>query len=839
MSCSRLSTIPVARRRAQEFLQQAGVRLPSAAETEFAELDAIVRSLIGKELLIDEERRIQCNPDIVEAVTRTAVRKERLHRWVDAVNKVMPERDIGRQDSFPLRSEQDLVERIRMAIHLNDAKAFKTLMTSWYHLPRSRQDEFDLYRDLFNRQFDEEWLYSRVPYIRDGVMPQLIRNAHLTLMPSSGPVALLHRIASESGGLGSDLELALEHELLVGNLENAERLLRGDDTSLGELYRGWLCFLRGDSNPALSHFESSVRRARKQTGKREVLLPSLVDIFYVLTLVASGDHARIGQALRYIKYASRKRREHETLHLALRSAAHLAEGKVHHTQGLGGTLGNFDGEPPLFQLFVYGVLCWADEGAIRKARAKIRALERFSEAKGYPWAAFEFGQILNRACAKQVRHSVLSEEDAPDGFVSLLSTAFDVAPWEQSLLALERLSKSVSRGGEFLGESRMTWRVQVVDRTLRVEPFEQKMGKSGRWSNGKAVSLKLIHSGARRDSLTAQDAKVCAAIKREQPGKYEPVRYRMQADKAAEALVGHPLVFRADAPEASVEIVRDDPQLRVTTEGSLIRIRLCPKPPDSGTIIASALSSTRVVVCSFRKKHREIIDLLGSEGLLVPSASKQAVERAVSAASRLLTVPSDIGGGDAADAETVADPTPQIHLTPYGEGMRAEPLVKPFSSEGPAFRPGKGGRVVFSIVGRKRLRAQRNLEEETRRFAAVRSSCRTLDKASWDGTAWILEDPYDTLELLEQLHMLGDEVIAAWPNGEPMRIRQRLSADRLAVRIRKSKDWFEIAGSAELDAGLLITLQELLDHVREARTRFLPLGERGVRRSHGEIPEED
>ena len=76
------------------------------------------------------------------------------------------------------------------------------------------------------------------------------------------------------------------------------------------------------------------------------------------------------------------------------------------------------------------------------------------------------------------------------------------------------------------------------------------------------------------------------------------------------------------------------------------------------------------------------------------------------------------------------------------------------------------------------------------------------------------------------MHLLGDQVVVAWPNGEPIRIRQRLSADRLSLKIRKSKDWFEIDGSAELDAGLVMSLQELLDHVRGASTRFLPLGDK-------------
>ena len=620
---------PVTRRGAQEFLQEACVRLPPADGSEFVGLNAIVRNLIGKQLLIEEERRVQCNPDIVEAVTRSADREGRLRRWVDAVNRLIPERDASRRNQFFLYSQSDLFEHLRMALHLNDAELFNKLLDTWNVQFHNRLDYINLYDDLFNQPFDGEWLYARVPSIRDTALRHLIRTAHLTLMPSSGPVALLHRIASESGGLGPGLELALEHELLVGRLENAERLLRGNDTSMGELFRGWLCFLRGDRKPALSHFDAAVRRSRKEAGKREVLLPSVVYVFYVLTLIASGDHARNGQARRYIEFASRKRPEDQALYLALRSAADLAVGKVDRTRGLGDAFKNCDAEPPLFQLFIYIVLCWADKEATRTACSNIVALARFSASNGYPCAASEFGHILNRACAERVPPSGLPVGSAAGGLAPLLDTVFDKAPWERSLLALERLSDSVPTDGDSPGASRMTWRVRIVNRTVDVEPFQQALGKSGRWSKGKPVSLKLLHSGARHDCLTAQDSKVCAAIEREQFGKYDPVRYRMRADKAAEALVGHPLVFRSDAPEVRVEVVKDDPQLRVTTEGGFIRIKLVPRPPAFGNVIASAPSATRVVVCGFRKKHRDIIDLLGSEGLVVPAPSKQAVARAV------------------------------------------------------------------------------------------------------------------------------------------------------------------------------------------------------------------
>lgn len=812
---------PVARRRAQEFLQQARVQLPPAGGSDFAGLNAVVRNLIGKNLLVEEERRIQCNPDIVEAVTRSADRLGRLRRWNEAVTQLVPERDGRHRRTIFHRTQPELLEHLRMALHFNDEKLFNDLMVDWNAKFPGRLDFINLCHDLFAQPFDGEWLYTRVPAIREPALYHLIGTAHLTLMPSSDPVDLLHRIADEPGGRALDLELAVGHELLVGRSDNAERLLQGNTSALAELFRGWLCILRADREQALSHFDSAVRRSRKQTGKREVLLPAVVDVFYVLTLIACGDDTRNVQARRYIDFASKKRPPNQALYQALLHAAHLAAGRSEGADGLGDAWKKCEAEPPLFQLFIYTVLGWADAEATRSARVKISALARYSASNGYPWAASEFSQILQRTCAEPPEIPV-----GEGGFFPLLDTVFSQNPWERSLWALEHLNSSAPEPVESSGETRMTWRVRVANRALDVEAFQQTLGKSGRWSKGKPVSLKLLHSGARNDCLTAQDSKVCAAIEKDESGRHGPVHYRMRADRAAEALIGHPLVFRADNPDIGVEVVKDSPQLRVTAEGSFVRIKLLPQPPDFGNAMASAPSPTRVIVCCFQKKHREIISLLGRDGLLVPAGSQQAVTRAVAAASRIVTVHSDVAGAEVDAADVGADSTPQIHLTPYGEGLRAEPLVRPFSSEGPAFRPGAGGRVVFAIIGGRQTRAQRNFDEETRRLDVVKSSCGVLRKANWDGTAWILDDPYDTLVLLEQLHLLGDEVLVSWPEGEPVRVIQRLSMDRLSLKISKSEDWFEIDGSAQLDTELVMSLRELLDHVREAPTRFVQLGDK-------------
>ena len=819
---------PVSRRDAQEFAQQAGIRLPQAGGSEFAGLNVVVRNLIGKRLLIEQARQIQCDPRIVDALTRSAGREGRLQRWLDVAQARFPQLKGRKRNACHFRDQSDALGHLRIALHLDDAELFSSLMAGWSMNRHFSSVDVDFFRRLAGQPFDGKWLCSRDPAICESVLGQLVRGAHLALSEATEPSNLLHRIATEPSRPASAFELALEHDLLAGNVDEAEKLLSGNDTSLGQLYCGALEILRGDSQAALAQFEGAVRRSRKATGKREVLLPVVVEVFYVLALIASGDRARNGQARRYADLAARRRPAHSPLYQALSGAAHLAEGSVERIRTLGDGWKQCGAQPPLFQLFIYAVLCWVDEHEAKSAISRIGELASSAQNNGYAWAASELNRVLDRISDDRNPSQQPSEDGAAGGLAPLFDTVFDKAPWEQSLLALERFSNSTTTAdGRPSGELRMTWRVQVVKGSLQIDPFEQTLGKSGRWSKGKSVSLELLYSGARRDSISVHDSAICAAIERQHFRRYDPILYRLRVDKAAEALVGHPLVFRFDSPGIRVEVVKDEPQLRVTSEGDSVRVKLVPEPPDSGNMIATAPSQNRVVVCLFRKEHRQIINLLGKDGLVVPAESMQAVTRAVSAASRLVTVHSDFGGDDLEADWAEADSTPQIHLTPHDEGVRAEPFVVPLASDGPHFRPGKGGRVIFAVVGGQRIKARRSFEEENRRFEALKAACPALGAELWDGMAWIVGDLYRTLDLLEQLQALGDQVVVAWPKGEPIRLHQRLSTDRLAVKVRKAREWFEIDGTVELDEGLVLGLRDLLEHVRTSSTRFVPLGDNG------------
>ena len=216
---------------------------------------------------------------------------------------------------------------------------------------------------------------------------------------------------------------------------------------------------------------------------------------------------------------------------------------------------------------------------------------------------------------------------------------------------------------------------------------------------GKPVTAKRLHSRTKVDFMTLQDERVCQAVQAVPQSYSSRLSYELDADKALVALAEHPLVFRADAPSTRVEVSRAEPQLRVTTKGREVKIELVPRIPYGSEVVATSDAPTHLTVTEFGPQHREIFEVIGRNGLVAPTDSKEKILRAVSSVSALVTVHSDIDGGGT-DAEDVrADSTPHIHLTPYEEGLRVEALVRPFVNEGPTYIPGKGGEAVFATVG--------------------------------------------------------------------------------------------------------------------------------------------
>ena len=815
---------PVSRTSGLEFVNKAGIADPARGRLNSTRWRILVRQLLDKDLLYEDEQRIACNPEILEVITRAAERKGRLLPWVDAVNRLTPRR---RYRSTYYYNPEDLFDDLRLAMYLDQPRDFSRLVDALYGYFGSRLSVPDVFQRLFNNPFDADWLASRSSVIRDTAISQLVSSAHAWLTPADAPVNLLKRVAPGESVSDWRRQLIVKHNLLKGDLKAVEEWLPRDGTTDSALLVGRELCIRGEYERAVEQFETAISQIKKDTRKREIVLQPAAGAFYVIALLGTGDGNRIREAHKHLDLARRKQPGEWLLYESLKCAADLADGKVQ-PRSLAGHLDSLDREPALHQLLICTALCWVDKRAARKALPEITKLQLAAVSGGYPWAAAEFAQLSARVRTDDREADSVRKDHERLGTVPVSDAIREEQPWQRGLRALERMADRVGAGPATHGStSRLTWRIAVDGQSKSVKPYEQKRSQAGRWSKGKAVTLKRLHSRTNLAFMTLQDERVCQAIEAEPLGYSGRSSYSLNADKALEALAGHPLVFRTDSPNTRLEVVRAEPELRVTTHGRKVKIELVPEPHEDGGVAVTAETPTRLTVTAFGPSHREIFAVIGTQGLVAPTGSRDEIVRAVSSVSALVTVHSDIDGGDTEAEDVEADPTPHFHVTPYDEGLRAEPLVQPFVGEGPTYAPGKGGEVVFATVGGRRSRARRDPGEETRRFDAVVTACPSLHRATWDGSGWTQADPHWCLELLDELHALGDRVSVAWPKGETMRIQHRATPNSLSLKIRKKRDWFGIEGELKLDSGLVMGLRELLDRIAEAQGRFIPLGDKG------------
>ena len=816
---------PRSRTAALELVNAAGaLQSPTGAKLVFASWKPIVAELLSRRLLVEVGNHIDCNPVVKESMMWNAARTGRLQRWLSATATLRPVFRHGDFDAYRQHDAATVFRGVRNSLHRNNALAFLRFWRAWHELPSWKVEGIDILAKLFNNPFHADWVHSRAPGIRDIVLPKLIAPLLDSLQAAEEQIGVARRILDDGEGKPELGDLVAEYLLLAGDIAGAERLLADGRTWMADALRGWAACVSGRRDEAVNHFEKAIKLNRKQTRRRLVHLPSRIGAIYVMSLIGSTGRTRIAKAHRYLDLAIRKRPKDELpLYQVLKGAAFFAEGKADAARERAASIVTTSRTPPVARVLAHAALCSIDPKMAREAHSDLGTVPADAVRNGYLWVALEASRV-RRAVVKNAKEiggrpvSKLARSCSP-----LLEHFSDQPAWERTLEALANLTEQDAAGFGGQGhQSRLVWR---IGGSGFLAPFHQSLSKKGTWTKGRGVALRRLYEENYDGPLTPNDQRICSAIVAESVGYYGAKEYYFDLDRALPPLIGHPCVFRSDDPSVKVEVVSSEPSLRVVTRKREVLLNVEPKPPEEGDTTVRFESPSRLAISVFGPKHRSILEIIGRNGLRVPLSAKPGVIRAISGASKVLAVNSDIDSGRAEAAEVTADASPRFNMTPYGDGLRVEPRVLPLKEGGPSFRPGKGGSAVFATVAGRAVRTSRNLGEEEKRFRAVTSSCPTLDEASWDGSGWILESPASCLELLDELHRIRDEATVAWPRGESMRITARAKSSRLSLKIRAARDWFEIGGTVQTDEGLVLDLLAALSSLKEANGRFIPIGD--------------
>ena len=198
----------------------------------------------------------------------------------------------------------------------------------------------------------------------------------------------------------------------------------------------------------------------------------------------------------------------------------------------------------------------------------------------------------------------------------------------------------------------------------------------------------------------------------------------------------------------------------------------------------------------------------------MPESAKDQVLSAINAVSGLVMVHSDIGGGVADAEEVESHPEPHVHLLPAGDGLKVSLLTRPFGEDGPYYRPGTGGEMVVAEVGDKRLQTHRDLKAEQKLARAVENACPTLKRVEDEAGEWLIGDPEDCLELILELQDLGDKAVIEWPEGEKMRVTDRIGLQQFQ-KCRflpvAAGNWFAATGELQIGDNEVLDMQRLME----------------------------
>ncbi|NEX16296.1 MAG: ATP-dependent helicase [Halochromatium sp.] len=821
--------------------------------------------LLAEGLIEQKHNNLSCHPELLEPLTRETVADGSFEAIVAAAEKLVP---TLMRNSWDRPTEERRFRRLRIAVYRGrESEVLQMLLLQDSEsLAQVRYRQVEPLATICTRSADPAWLETLPARLKLLALAPMLREAALELNARPSSYQLLERLLAPLAASYPDAADALaEQRLLRGQTDRVPELLAGRDDPQAQTLTGWLQMLRGDYPAAIETFEAVLQSARRRTRKRNLYVPGIPGVLHLLALLQRREPAdleRVRHQVRVCLKASVSDLLEPVFRLLDDLAAVLAgQANVAESVWLMQSMALRGPFPGLFQALC---LHWLGKRPASEGLDILKQHAAQAAQAGLDWYAREAVALLQQFGLTDGLPELAKPSDEQILLTGLLAPK---PTWEIALEALKGLAVQRDSGTDRVGQRqdadrRMVWLLTLSGQIAVLEPREQKRTKRGGWTQGRAVSLqRLAEEPERFPYLTQQDHAICAAIGLEPQGGwyggYGRSSYELDLERGLLAAIGHPLLFRPNALETPVELVRGAPALTVARREQDILVSLEPFPPDLATLLPLQETPQRVRVIQFAPGHREIARILGPAGLVIPPAGERALLESLHELAPMLSVHSDIGGGDSQAESIHADLLPHLHLIPCDEGLQLDLYMHPFGEQGPQLRPGAGRASLFTEREGRTLRCTRDLEAERDAARAVIAACPTLSanlranlsaasdslldvrsdarqgldaahRTDWDEEqdwVWMLPDPAEALSALEQLHALGDQVQLDWPQGRRIALSEEVGLSRLQVKVRQKNDWFDVAGGLQLDDGRVLAMRELIERAASAQGRYVRLGE--------------
>jgi superfamily II DNA or RNA helicase len=633
----------------------------------------------------------------------------------------------------------------------------------------------------------------------------------------------LGKLGAGREAMPEPLRLALGELLLHrGEPAAARAALDGLAGGAADALRACVLVQQGRWSDGQLAFEAAIKRRQTEVGARKRIFPASMAWLYPVALLAQPSPRHLEQARKFCLGEAGKRDP----------SAHDGWGRWVHA--IGARLGDvaldrtaFEPRPQAYgysgldDLWKLLLAAWIGRDALgwnaagRAGDAKVDRSAGLVAALRERLQACRLDGLVRQVDAAA---AVLRGEEPADGF-------FVSGPgerWRDVLAALQALGADAAAGdASDAGKetTRIVWAIGIGehDALESIAPFEQKRGPRG-WGKPKPLSLAKIGANER---LAPWDAKVARAIRKD---RWSARQWDLDRAAAIMALVGHPAVVLADAPEQLVDVTEGTPEVETVKDGDGYRLRITPAlrpgPDPEERYYASAEqrreadalraislvqdSPQRVTVIRLTAAQRRAAQLIAGR-FTVPAAAHEELQQALRALAGHFQVHAD-------HARAARD-------------LRLRLVVAPLGAEGPRLPPGSGrGRLMAAIAG-ETVGTRRDLAAERAHLTAVLDALPFLDEPDDAGAGyeWVVADPERALDMVEALPKLAAIAAVDWPKGKSVRV-VTVDVAQLGLVVKTERDWFRLSGRASADESLVLEFETLLA-AAQGRSRFVPMGE--------------
>ncbi len=400
------------------------------------------------------------------------------------------------------------------------------------------------------------------------------------------------------------------------------------------------------------------------------------------------------------------------------------------------------------------------------------------------------------------------------------------AMWQRkldSLAVFASIAQSGSRKSapKTKAQQRILWVLdeESAQDVVTLSALLQKQGKKG-YSKGRKVQAAELWKKRNETWLGVADRQVIDAIETTKI-RGTPIRYRL-GEKSLLALVGHEgVVWNDSLSQPPAQVVLESPVLRVLRGKKTIT--LIAQPWSCTPLVTAVRDKSRLLIQKIDQQHAQLCSVIGAPQLELPLKAQKQLAAIMGQFPKNIALHSDIPVEGVDLVEVPTDSRIVVFLRRNSEQLRINIVVCPFGEDGPECAPGEGNRSLVAEIAGQATKTRRDLVKERAHEKQLLDRCPLLARANISHGEWVVQGLGAILELLHELHGLGDSITCLWKEGEPLQVDLDVDMSALQMHFGDANAWMTADISVAISDSVSLRAHEIVSKMVVGAKRFVQL----------------